>query len=444
MAGVLLAAAWVRRQRRLADPMIDLQLFRIRAFNAALAVNFLAILVSVGYFLFVAQYLQLVVGLSPFQAGLWSLPSAAGFIVGSQLGPRIVRFVRPAYLVSGALVAAAAGLLVLTQVTVTDGLTEILIGSVVISLGLGPVFGLTTEMIVGSAPPEKAGAASGISETAAELGAALGIAVLGSVGVAIYRAGHAGLPTGVPAAAAAAARDTLGGAVARRPVARRRPGPRCWRWPGSRSSLGLQLDPRRGRRRRGAGRRRCRGRDATARSPGGRTRRRRAGRGPTGAAPLYGVSGTVGHERDERRRGRVRPRIGPAGPEDTLDDRGWPTDSTRVTRRPSGRGSATAGGPPRARRPPARAWTGGWPASCPTGDDVGDGLGDSSDTDGELLDDEVGARGPAGWWPGHGRASRTSTTSCTPSTSASTVAGASAEEAAVHLVAADRSSTGPR
>ena len=88
---------------------------------------------------------------------------------------------------SGALVAAAAGLLVLTQVTVTDGLTEILIGSVVISLGLGPVFGLTTEMIVGSAPPEKAGAASGISETAAELGAALGIAVLGSVGVAIYR-----------------------------------------------------------------------------------------------------------------------------------------------------------------------------------------------------------------------------------------------------------------
>ncbi len=195
--------------------MIDLQLFRIRAFNAALAVNFLAILVSVGYFLFVAQYLQLVVGLSPFQAGLWSLPSAAGFIVGSQLGPRIVRFVRPAYLVSGSLVAAAAGLLVLTQVTVTDGLTEILIGSVVISLGLGPVFGLTTEMIVGSAPPEKAGAASGISETAAELGAALGIAVLGSVGVAIYRSQLSPEAlTGVPTAAADAARDTLGGAVA--------------------------------------------------------------------------------------------------------------------------------------------------------------------------------------------------------------------------------------
>ena len=215
VAGAALGVAWVRRQRRLAEPMIDLQLFRIREFNAALAVNFLAILVSVGYFLFVAQYLQLVVGLSPFEAGLWSLPAAAGFIVGSQVGPRVIRFVKPAYLVSGGLVAAAAGLLVLTQVTVSGGLTEILIGSVVISLGLGPVFGLTTEMIVGSAPPEKAGAASGISETAAELGAALGIAVLGSVGVAIYRSQLSSEAlTGVPAAAADAARDTLGGAVA--------------------------------------------------------------------------------------------------------------------------------------------------------------------------------------------------------------------------------------
>ena len=66
--------------------MIDLRLFRIPAFSAALAVNFLAIFVAVGYFLFVAQYLQLVVGLSPLEAGLWSLPSAIGFIVGSQRG----------------------------------------------------------------------------------------------------------------------------------------------------------------------------------------------------------------------------------------------------------------------------------------------------------------------------------------------------------------------
>jgi DHA2 family multidrug resistance protein-like MFS transporter len=87
--------------------------------------------------------------------------------------------------------------------------------SVVISIGLAPVFGLTTEMIVGSAPPERAGAASGISETAAELGGALGIAILGSVGVAVYRGEVASdLPASVPPVAAEAARDTLGGAVA--------------------------------------------------------------------------------------------------------------------------------------------------------------------------------------------------------------------------------------
>jgi len=78
---VVVGVLWVRRQRRLTDPMIDVRLFRVRAFNAALAVNFLAIFVMIGYFLFVAQYLQLVVGLSPLVAGLWSLPSAVAFIV---------------------------------------------------------------------------------------------------------------------------------------------------------------------------------------------------------------------------------------------------------------------------------------------------------------------------------------------------------------------------
>ncbi|HKE97680.1 MAG TPA: hypothetical protein VKG45_01930 [Actinomycetes bacterium] len=101
-AGTAVAIAFVRRQRRLADPMIDIGLFRIPAFNAALATNFLAIFVAVGYFLFVAQYLQLVVGLSPLQAGLWSLPSAVGFIVGSQVAPRVLRRVRPAYVIAAA------------------------------------------------------------------------------------------------------------------------------------------------------------------------------------------------------------------------------------------------------------------------------------------------------------------------------------------------------
>jgi DHA2 family multidrug resistance protein-like MFS transporter len=214
-AGLAVGVAFVRRQRGLADPMVDVGLFRITAFNAALATNFLAIFVAVGYFLFVAQYLQLVVGLSPLQAGLWSLPSAFGFIIGSQLGPRVPHRVRPAVVIGGGLASSAVGLAVLTQVGASAGLAPLIAGSVIISLGLAPVFALTTELIVGSAPPERAGAASGISETGAELGGALGIAILGSVGVAIYRGELADrLPAELPAEAAAAARDTLGSAVA--------------------------------------------------------------------------------------------------------------------------------------------------------------------------------------------------------------------------------------
>jgi MFS transporter, DHA2 family, multidrug resistance protein len=221
LVGLAVGVVFVRRQFGLADPMIDPRLFKVPAFSAALATNLVGIFIAVGYFLFVAQYLQLVLGLSPLQAGLWSLPSAAGFIVGSNLAPQILRRVRPAYVIGGGLAVAAVGLGVLTRVGGSADLAILVAASAIVSLGLAPVFTATTNLIVGSAPPERAGAASGISETGSELGGALGIAILGSIGVAIYRGGLAdALPAGIPAQAAAAARDTLGGAAA---VARQLP-----------------------------------------------------------------------------------------------------------------------------------------------------------------------------------------------------------------------------
>jgi MFS transporter, DHA2 family, multidrug resistance protein len=216
LGGLAVGVAFARRQLRLADPMLDLALFRVPAFNAALATNLLGIFIAVGYFLFVAQYLQLVLGLSPLRAGLWSLPSAGGFIVGSNLAPRILRRVRPAYVIGAGLALAAVGLGVLTRVggSADADLAVLASASLVVSLGLAPVFTATTDLIVSSAPPERAGAASGISETGTELGGALGIAILGSIGVAIYRGQLATtLPVGIPSQAGAAARDTLGGAV---------------------------------------------------------------------------------------------------------------------------------------------------------------------------------------------------------------------------------------
>src|SRR5262249_56905232 len=114
------------------------------------------------------------------------------------------------------LALAAAGLGVLSRVGGSPGadLGILAGGSLLISLGLAPVFTVTTDLVVSSAPPERAGAASGISETGAELGGALGIAVLGSIGVAIYRGQLAGaLPPGIPGPATAAPQDTLPGAV---------------------------------------------------------------------------------------------------------------------------------------------------------------------------------------------------------------------------------------
>lgn len=214
LGGVVLGGAFARRQLTLADPLIDLRLFRIPAFTAALAINLFSIFVAVGYFYFVAQYLQLVLELSPLEAGLWSVPSAFGFIAGSQFAPWIVRRLRPAYVIGAGLALAAGGLVVLTQVGVTGGLMALVGASLVISLGLAPVLTLTTDLIVGSAPPERAGAASGLSETATELGGALGIAILGSIGMAVYRRELTdSLPPTIPAETVAVARDTLGGAV---------------------------------------------------------------------------------------------------------------------------------------------------------------------------------------------------------------------------------------
>jgi DHA2 family multidrug resistance protein-like MFS transporter len=214
VAGLGIGFLFVRRQQTLADPLIDLSLFRIPAFNVSLATNILAVFVAVGYFLFIAQYLQLVLGLSPLQAGLWSLPSAIGFIVGSNLAPRFIYRFRPPYVLAVCLAFAAVALVLLTQVGSSSGLGFIVTASVVISLAFSPVFNLTTELIVGSAPPERAGAASGISETGAELGGALGIAILGSIGTAVYRRELAfRLPADIPAGVAELARDTLGGAV---------------------------------------------------------------------------------------------------------------------------------------------------------------------------------------------------------------------------------------
>jgi DHA2 family multidrug resistance protein-like MFS transporter len=222
LAGLAVGVGFVRRQRTLADPLIDLRLFQNPAFSTSVATNTLGIFVMFGTFPFIAQYLQLVVGLAPLQAGLWLLPSGGAAILGSVLVPVVLRRVRPVFAMVGGLVFMAVGLGPLTQVDGASGLALVVAASVALPLASGLVFLPATGLVVGAAPPQRAGAAAAISQTGWEFGGALGIAVLGSIGIALYRSEMAdGVPAGVAPEAAAAARDSLGGAAG---VAVRLPG----------------------------------------------------------------------------------------------------------------------------------------------------------------------------------------------------------------------------
>ena len=198
--GVAAVTIFLARQRRLEHPLIDLALFKVPAFGAALATNTLAFAVAFGVEVFFAQYLQLVLGLSALEAGLWSVPGAVAVIVGAQLTPALVARIRPATVLGVGLAIAVAGLTLMRGAGASDGLGAIVAGSILLWLGLSPVFTLAVDLAVGAAPPERAGAASGVSETSSELGGAIGIAVLGTIGTAVYRADLPGS-------------DTLGGAV---------------------------------------------------------------------------------------------------------------------------------------------------------------------------------------------------------------------------------------
>jgi DHA2 family multidrug resistance protein-like MFS transporter len=213
-AGLVAGAAFARRQRTLADPLIDLRLFAARTFSVSLGALTLGAIVMGGVSYLVAQYLQLVLGLSPLHAGLWMLPPLGVGIVAMLLAPLVVRRVRPGFVMAAGLALAALGFAVVSRADAASGLAAVVAGLTIVFAGLMPVSALGVDVVLGAAPPERAGAASAVSETTQELGLALGIALLGSIGVAVYRGQMLdAVATDVTPEAAEAARDTLGGAA---------------------------------------------------------------------------------------------------------------------------------------------------------------------------------------------------------------------------------------
>ncbi|MFI6723818.1 MFS transporter [Streptomyces atratus] len=210
--GGLAALCWfVRRQLTLPAPLLDMRLFHHRGFSGAVLADLLTILGLSGLVFFLSQFLQLVQGRGPLEAGLAELPAAVGAVTAGLIAGLAARRYSVRSVVSGGL--GAIGLALAAVTLIHKETAYPLIGAVllVVGVGAGFAFTVTSDVILSSVPKEQAGSAGAVSETAYELGAALGIALLGSIVTGVYQ--DFATPRGVPSANAAAAHESLGGAV---------------------------------------------------------------------------------------------------------------------------------------------------------------------------------------------------------------------------------------
>jgi DHA2 family multidrug resistance protein-like MFS transporter len=213
VAGLALAALFVRTQRTGRHPMVDRTLFRDRRFGGALSANLLAMFALVGNAIFTTQFLQSVLGMSPLRAALWSVAPTVAVMGAAPAAMTLAQRWGRAPVVGAGFATAAAGFLVLIRLGVTHGLVAVLVGAGVLAVGLVAVMTVAGDTALGVAPADRAGSASALMETSGELGGAFGMAVLGSIGAAVYRH-RVDVPSGLDARSADAARETLGGALA--------------------------------------------------------------------------------------------------------------------------------------------------------------------------------------------------------------------------------------
>ncbi|MCT2590786.1 MFS transporter [Streptomyces sp. N2-109] len=208
VVGLAVGAVFISRQGRLADPLLDLKLFKVGAFTAALLILMVAMLGTGGGYLFITGFLQMVQGLSPMEAGLWMVPSAVASILAAQLAPALARRHPLSIVIGVSLITGTIGYLLIVFVDPVGGLPLLIAGLVIIFIGVGTIGALGTDLVVGSVPPEKGGSAAALSSISGDLGTALGVATLGSLGTAVYR-DTVSVPADTPGGAEVAARESM-------------------------------------------------------------------------------------------------------------------------------------------------------------------------------------------------------------------------------------------
>ncbi len=214
VVGAVFGVVFVRRLRTGEAPLIDLRLFRDRAFSGSIVTSVIASFAMLGSAIFTTQYLQSVLGLSPLTAALWSIVPSVGVAIAAPVASTLAQKVNRAYVVGAGFAVAAVGFAGLAEVRADSRLWLVLTAAGLVAAGIVSVMTLVTDLVLASVPPERAGSASALSECANEFGGALGMALLGSVGTAVYRHQVTGsLPSGLAAGAFHATRETLGGAT---------------------------------------------------------------------------------------------------------------------------------------------------------------------------------------------------------------------------------------
>lgn len=186
LVGCALCMFFASRQKRMAQPMIELTLFHNRSFSVALWANIISVTAASGAFLFATQYLQIVAGISPLEAGLWLAPMGIVHLIAAMLTPKLTRCFEPRTVLIAGFAISGLGYALQMLVSTAESTWLLMSGVALFYAGLATMLTMTTDLVLSAVPPSKAGAASGLSETSAELGAALGIALLGSLAAAIY------------------------------------------------------------------------------------------------------------------------------------------------------------------------------------------------------------------------------------------------------------------
>ncbi|MCM1976165.1 MULTISPECIES: MFS transporter [unclassified Streptomyces] len=209
LLGTALLVLFVRRQRRRKHPLVDLRMFARPAFSTSVGCIVLAMLALVGLELIAAQYLQLVLGLSPLETGLRLLPLTFAAMGAGLAGARMLRRFGPRRMVCAGFCLTAFAVVLLTAMGHTDNPALMLSGFVLLGFGLETTLFGAYESMLSEAPAEQSGGAAAIGETSYQLGAGIGIALLGTVMNAAYAPGLSSVP-GVPASASASASHSLG------------------------------------------------------------------------------------------------------------------------------------------------------------------------------------------------------------------------------------------